>query len=470
VETPRADQIAIIPDRSNLNGFGMVLLLKTIPLVEYTEKLKRVDGIELGTVSINQHSRGQIRIFEEHDRPPSWEPSGADAAAWGRTTQVAQIWTRDEFYELMTPQESTGGGGGEWKLVKSFNHPYEMPPFALAKAHTTPSYDPAERYLPANEGLYRLKPFVDYDVTLGRKIAQEIALPFFWVRMKDGSWGQGEDGKRLVLSRSAASAAQQPEGAELVKVDFDLSPAFIDFLNRATEELGEAAPQTGFVEVGASTQPWTIRLGTEQANVEVRDLKLNAAVAINTMLANMALVMAKPADEGGIGEPVNVYGRVKQGKVEKRGLVSVDPKDIPTLQIEVDINPNSSAQQVAQAEHGRQLLDDPNVPLTREQYLEDFLHVADPGEQMELWEAEQIWLGTEEVPGVRTQVVRQALAREFVDYITIGPGGELVGTGGVAADPNDLVGAHGIRPDIAAEQVTTLPGMDAPLDVPGVVG
>ncbi len=464
VETPRADQFAVIPDRSNLNGYGMVLLLKSIPLIEYTEKLKRVDNIEVGTVSINQH-RKDIRIFQEEDRPTSWEPSGADAKAWGRTTQVAQIWTRDEFYELMTLQENTGGGGGDWKLVKSFNHPYEMPPFAIAKAHTTPSYDPAEKYLPANEGLYRLKPFVDYDVTLGRKIAQEIALPFFWMKMRDGSWGQGEDGKRLLLNRSAASAAQLPEGAELVKVDFDLSPAFIDFLNRATEELGEAAPQTGFVEVGASTQPWTIRLASEQANAEVRELKENAAVAINTMLSNMALVMAKPADEGGIGESVNVYGRVKAGKVEKRGLVSVDPKDIPTLQIEVDINPNSSAQQVATIEHGRQLLDDPNVPLTREQFAEDFMMVKDPAAHMELWEAEQIWLGTEEVPGVRTAVVRQALAKEFAEFITLGPGGELVGVDGVAADPNDLVGAHGIRPDIRAEQQSTLSELP-PLDVP----
>jgi len=435
VEVIHPAQFSFAEDQSTENGMAYALVLKVIPLVEYSDKLSGQDNLFL---SLNEEN-SSIRIFEEKERPAEWEPSAMNLEAWGHSVTVAQFWTRDEMYELVSPS-GAGASAGGFTLVKSFKHPYKMPPFALAKGLEAKNPDPALRFSPLMEGMFRIKPFYDYDRTMQRVLVEQIALPFYWIKLTDGSYMADDGGTRVSLNQSAASAQALPPGASLEKVDHNIDPAYIQSIERTLDELKESAPQTGFVEVGASTQPWTIRQAHDQANTEVKHAKASQARALRTMGRNMAYVMGLPAEEGGFGSTIYVYARVKNGQVTKQEAIGVEPEDIVTLEIEVDIDPNSTSQTVANIEHGRALLADPNVPLTTRKFLEDFMHSGDPDRTIIEWKAQ---MGFEQLaePGL----MQQAIAEMFGDQFVITSSGQFVGPDGSAVTPNQILEANGVE-------------------------
>lgn len=454
IEVPRADQIAFVEDRSTLNGLSTVVYMRDVGMIEYRDKLSR-QGIELGTVKQNASAR-RYAAYTERTKPDSWEPSGQNPEDWGKSITMCQVWTREEVYELIAPSER-GSVMSEWVLVKSSKHGYEMPPFAIIPADEFNEPDPALRYLPYLEGIYKLKPFVDYDNTVGRLLAHQIAMPFYWIRTQDG-FMMNEDGTRVVLSHNAAAAEALPPGAELVKVEMEMNPAFIEFLNRAGEMLDEAKPQSGNVDISASTQPWTLRYAEIIANVPILDYKLSLAKGIETMVQNMTLIMQKPASEGGIGEAVPVYARLRKGKVEEETLIAVDPEDIPSMQIEVDIKPQSTAQTIANEEHGRILVGDPNIPVTPLDWLKEYHGDDQADETYENWIAEETYRTS-----IQPIVIRGELAKRFSQLITVGPDGRFVGAGGVELSPEDVLSANGaqtaarVDPSVQAEGQSTNP-------------
>ena len=447
VEVIHPGQFAFTEDNSTENGMAYALVLRTIPLVEYSERVTRQDNLFL---SLNEENKN-IRIYEEKEKPADWEPSVINATNWTHSVTVAQFWTRDEMYEMVSP---SSGGGGSYTLVKSFKHPYNMPPFAVAKGLETKNPDPALRFSPALEGMYRIKPFYDYDRTMQRVLVEQIALPFYWVKLTDGSYMADDGGTRITLTQSAASATAFPPGASLEKVDHNIDPAYVQSIERTLQELKDSAPQTGFVEVGASTQPWTIRQAHDQANTEVRLLKANQARPIRTMARNMAHVMSLPAEEGGFGSTIYVYARVKNGQVDKREAIGVDPEDINTLEIEVDIDPNSTSQTVANVEHGRALLADPNVPLTTRKFLEEFMHVADPDREIIEWKGQMAYEQLAE-PGL----MQQAIAEMFGDQFVVTSSGQFVGPDGASATPQQVLEANGVQMNQGGSQSAMSPSL-----------
>jgi len=447
VEVIHPGQFAFTEDNSTENGMAYALVLRTIPLVEYSERVTRQDNLFL---SLNEENKN-IRIYEEKEKPADWEPSVINATNWTHSVTVAQFWTRDEMYEMVSP---SSGGGGSYTLVKSFKHPYNMPPFAVAKGLETKNPDPALRFSPALEGMYRIKPFYDYDRTMQRVLVEQIALPFYWVKLTDGSYMADDGGTRITLTQSAASATAFPPGASLEKVDHNIDPAYVQSIERTLQELKDSAPQTGFVEVGASTQPWTIRQAHDQANTEVRLLKANQARPIRTMARNMAHVMSLPAEEGGFGSTIYVYARVKNGQVDKREAIGVDPEDINTLEIEVDIDPNSTSQTVANVEHGRALLADPNVPLTTRKFLEEFMHVADPDRAIIEWKGQMAYEQLAE-PGL----MQQAIAEMFGDQFVVTSSGQFVGPDGASATPQQVLEANGVQMNQGGAQSAMSPSL-----------
>jgi len=455
MECPRADVISFIADRSMLNGMGMVLYTRTVPLVEYDDKLKK-DGMRAGWVSLNQYAK-TVRIYEEKSMPANYDPS-TDAESWGRGVVVAQLWSRDEGYELVAASDATGAAG-EFRLVKSWPHSFGMPPFAICRAGYTNHPDPRLAYAPALEGGYRLKPFVDRAITLHMAIAQQIALPFYYIKMASGEYMLDEaSGKPLMLSRDALAAMTLPSGAEIVELKPEMNKALIESLSMAVEDLRQALPDTGFVEVGASTQPWTIRLSQDQANTIVKMLKNAQARTIQIAARSIARDMQE------YGEPITVYAKVKGGKSQEETIVGIDPKDIPTLQIEVDIDPFSSAQAVANIEHMRAMVDDPLIPFDEWDFAEQALRVPDPDTYIEEHRArrtfvEQVWPASE----------KQELARRFGDTFVVTPDGAIVGPAGMQATPTDVLQGNGYRVATPTESVMpTLPTLNTPNTAPMV--
>lgn len=359
IEVIRPDQFAFIEDRSAENGLALAVVVREIALGPYRSALRRQDGLRLSANPAAPTDQPRLRIALESEAPQPDEPSGG---GWGDRLRVAQIWTRDEYYELAAPTAA----GAQWALIKAAEHPYEMPPFAIAPADVNDHPDPVRRWEPALEGVYRLKPLFDRERSLGRFLAEQAAIPIFWVQLASGAWELDADGARVELTADAAAAHTLPEGATLHKIDFELEPAFVEFLRMSAQELQAAAPDTGALapgEAGPNTQPHTLNILLGSRNAQVLQLKRRQAAALRAMLRNMALVMSKPLEEGGFGEPVWVFAKSRDGRLLKRSVVGVDPADIPSLDIEVHIDPWSQSQRVAIQEHGRARLNDPLDPL-----------------------------------------------------------------------------------------------------------
>lgn len=454
LEVIRPDMFSFIEDKSCENQIGLALVMRNVSLIEYFASLRDSDKIVL---SINDVDN-KIEVYEETEAPDRQDPSFT--VHWGKMLQVAQIWTRNECYELAKLQ---GESGEAWQIVKSFKHCYGEPPFWIAYADRVNHPDPARAYLPFAEGQYRVKPFFDHDMTLGRSIAEQIALPFFWVKLTDGSFMTDAEGNRVVLSKNALAAQALPAGAELVKVEFEMNPAFLQFLEMTGKELEDSSPDTGHVDYGASTQPWLFSMAQDEENLTIKRAKVEQAKAIRGMLRMQARVMSLPASEGGIGQTVYVYAKTKNGRIDRTTAIGVDPEDIPTLEIEVDINPRSSAQTIAAIERMRTWLSDPNMPFTEEDLLQEGFQDPNPQETIEAWRGEQIY-NEKILPGL----VDQELAKRFGDQFIVAPGMQIVGYGGDQVDPNAVLKANGVTP-VAPQAPTAKPGLPGALQAEAAV-
>ena len=384
IEVIRPDQFAFIEDRSAQNGLGLAVVVREIALGPYRDALRRQDNLHLSADPAAAQPR--LRIETHREAPQPHEPSGS---GWSDRLRVASLWTRDEYYELAAPASA----GSQWTLIKSHPHPYEMPPFAIAPADINDHPDPLRRWEPALEGVYRVKPLFDRERSLGRFLAEQSAIPLFWVQLATGAWELDDSGARVELTADAASVRTLPEGASLHKVDFQLEPAFVEFLRMSAEELRAAAPDSGVLdrgEAGPNTQPHTLNILLGSRNAQVLQLKRRQADTIRTMLRNMALVMSKPLQHGGFGEPVWVFAKSRSGRLLKDTVIGVNPADIPSLDIEVRIDPWSQSQRIAIQEHGRARLNDPLDPLDQRTYLEQYIGDEHPEAALRRYHAWQL--------------------------------------------------------------------------------
>jgi hypothetical protein len=379
IEVIRPDQFAFVEDHGSGNGLGLAVVLREVGLFEYRDRLREQDGLDLRLSAIA--GERSLQISRAAEAPLADAPSDA---GWGQRVQVAAVWTRSEYYELVALGWTRAGNGPraqgtprhEWTLIKSHPHPYEMPPFAIAEADTNDHPDMVRRWEPTLEGIYRAKPGYDYERSLGRFLAEQTAIPLYWIQLADGSWQTDTDGKRVELTPDAAAVQALPAGASLHRVEFRIDPAFVEFLRMSHEELISAAPDSGSVErgeIGPNTQPHTLNLLLGSRNLQVQQLKRAQTNAVSVMLRNMALVMSKPLADGGFGAPIWVFAKGRNGRLQRRETVCVEPSVIPSLDIDVWIDPYSSAQRIAVQEHGRARLNDPLDPLDQRAYLEQYI-------------------------------------------------------------------------------------------------
>lgn len=445
IEVVDAMTFYFVPDRSTDNGFGLCAIIREVPILDYRQGLT---GGEL-YLSLNE-ADSKILIYEEHDKPADWQTSQADS--WGKSVTVACLWTRDEYYELAKYSH-----GKNWEVVKSFEHLYGMPPFAIAEANTNGSPDPALNYEPTLEGVYRIKPFYDRAMTFYMVLAEMVALPYYYVQLGDGSYSLGADGQRLALSRHSLMQFQLPPGATLVKVEYQINEAVIRGLEFLRDEMVQAAPATGRAEISVSTQPWTARIQQAQESMEPARLVKSNSRAIRTMVRSLTIAFGEDAKKGGIGEPVYV---MVDGQP-----VGIDAEKWRDLIIEVDIDPHSAAERVTIAEHQASILVR-GLPFTERKFVEEGLGEPDASDFLTSWKAEQ-FSKTYIEPGLVAQILKE----EFGDMISIGPDGKMYGMGGQEVPPEQVLARNGVTPmQTSANGLNTGGSLTAPDTLPIATG
>lgn len=466
VEVIRYDQFAFVEDTSMQNGMAVGLVMRRVPFLAYSAKLREQDKLVLSV-----RAAGGIDIAEEREGPSQASPSGPGYRQGDqKDIYVIQLWDRYCCYELASY------AGSPFQMVKSFEHPYGMPPFELVTWDEYKHPDPLRRFLPACEGLFRLKPFYDHDMTLGRQIAEQIALPFYWIKLRDGSYQVDNQGKQIAFTRNALAAQALPDGASIEKIEFELNPAFVQFLQQTADELQRAAPETGSVEdIGASTQPYTIKLAQEQANPPVKQGKQNAARALRGMGRNMLTVMGLSEEKGGFGRPVPVSVSVGTGKKKRRKIAEIvpGPKTLDLVPLlEVDINPLSAAQNVTNMQFSREMLNDPLVPYTPRDFAEEAMGASDPDRVVMGYDAWQLYR-SEVYPTLSTGLLAQKFGKVF--YVT--PDGGFTNASGTPTTPEGVLGAQGFAfPQGGGSGVSPAAGplppampSPGPLNVPGTL-
>lgn len=430
-EVLRPDWVIPVEDRGPAPGLAAVAVFRTVPMLEYSASLRERDHKVL---SLNAQDK-RLRIYEEKEAPP--EEAGVDRQAWGKDVRVAQFWTRDDYYEVVTMARKPTN---EWLLVKSFAHHWDAPPFAFAYASRLNHPDPVKAYEPALQGVFRMKPSLDYERTLGRFGAEQTMLKRYWIELADGTFLTDTAGDKQILSQNAAQAKVLPAGAKLVAAQVSVDPAFVAFLKMSQDDVLDARPETGFVEVGSATAPHTVSMLQQQANSTVVRLSASMAGAMREALRSITARLSKPLSEGGPGESVMVYAKVKRGKVQPGTMTGVDPDRIPGLDLDVSLNPWSGSQRTALIEFGRGLLADPNVPLTDIDFVQDYMMEENATEVIAAYERRQ--LERQFLP----QLAQQTLAGRFAKRFVLTPQGTAAGVGGLEATPQQVLAANGWSP------------------------
>lgn len=436
-------ECGFVEDISAANGFGVFVRVKDVSFLDYNTAL-RADTNHV--ISLNEADK-RVMVGVERARPD--EGNSSSAGSWGPVgLRCAYVWSRTECYELV--QGTVGGEHTPWELVKSFKHPYEMPPFAIAYGHRNQHPDPVQQYEPVLEGLFRIKPGYDFVMALNEIIAQSIALPVWWIERGDGTPRLDDRGKPVVLARDQMHAAELQPGEKLVKAEFDLNPAFVQLMQLRQEELKDAAPSVGLSEVSSSTQAWSILLQQQQASIEPKALVMEQQRALRTMFRNMALVMGKNADDGGFGQPVYVYAKTQDGKVKADTAIGIDPADIPTLEVDVDINPRSAAEVITRTEHGLNLLKERVITLP--EFEGEYRGVENPAEVVK---DNLAWWSF--VDYVQPGIIKQELAKKYSAYVVLGPNGQFVGMDGQQVSPAQVLQQNGVQP-VQPPQQMGMPG------------
>lgn len=425
-------------DRSGKPGDRFDMLIRKVSLLDYCD----ANG-EAGELTTEE-------IEAEAAAPRAWMPSWIN---WdtdqGKDIIVYEFWTRDEYYEVVAQDGDDG-----MVVRKSFPHFYGRPLFWRIPAIEYNSADPMLKYEPLMEGLYRKKQAVDRINALFAVMAEKTALPYYyWKNTTTGAPALSEDGlSEIRFSRDSAAANKAPQGYELVKADpAEIQQALVEMRRDAIKDLLDAAPPTGQAEVTATTQPFAIKLQQEQASTVLKAVLRKQVAAFQSLFDCIAMLLAKPVEEGGYGETlyVNPSSVTSDGRriTDRSKTIGVDPKVIETLTINVNISGTSAAEQTTKTQIGIQLLGDPAIPLTRKYVLQNYFGIDRAEDMLEEWDSEQIFI-TKVKPGL----IDRELAKKYGGVFVVTPDGSPVGFGGKAVTPQDVLQQNGITPVVPPQQ------------------
>ncbi len=428
LEFPDPEQFSFTLDRDPRGGLARAVWVFEVGYLDYMAA-SEVD--EQGPTSMDADARDAAGIGREQPAPgmvqslgftnvPNFTLSSPD---WMKRCRVIQLWTRDAFYEIYEPP---GGAAKDSELRKAFLHDYGRVPFWIVPAHDGFQRDPVNRYEPYLEGLFRIKPFLDRQLTLVGGMSELTAMPImYYTQNANGMAPQLPDGNPQEEQSNSVGGTALPQGMGITTVPMNLTNGVAAFLMTLRQQEKEITPSTGIVSVEAQTQPWTARQMMAQANVGPSVLVENRRRVIqDCMNLWKDWHQRHPAEI--------MYARVP-GAAGK--IVSVDPKEIANIKISVAISKIGSAEQIAYMQTLLELYKGGFIKA--EDFYRDGMAIPNPHDYQLSLQAENVAKPYKDA--YLTAKLAQAMGAEFL----LGVNGQTLDSKGGQATPGDALAANG---------------------------
>ncbi len=381
----------------------------------------------------------KLRVYVSRSMPKP-EQSSPSVSASQDTVRVATIWTRDAWYEYVAPK--SGSDDTSWEYVDSGKHAWGRVPAAVVPAMLFNHPDLVWRYQPFLEGGYRRKPSHDRTIAIAKGLAEQIAIgQVLFTQTDKGAPALGQDGSPLDIQAGTESenAGVLPQGWGVTKLQYEMSPAFLEMLKFDQEEFKNSMPSTGIADISASTKPWSARIATQMANVLPKAAMMTQERALVEMCRSLAKDMSTPAEEGGMGGTMAAFSRDDAGKPTSN-VVSIEAGEIKSLDLDVSIDPVSSVEQITKMQHGLEIRNDPLAKLSYRDFAEEYAGWPDPEERAARWDAEQI-IETKIKPGL----IDMKVAEQYGSRVVVGLNGQFVGMGGQQVPTDQVLGRMGVQ-------------------------
>ncbi len=351
---------------------------------------------------------------------------GIDTPNYGHASdnvrvQVNQLWTRSHLYEWVE-----GAGVGK-RLVKSGKHGYRRIPYYLFAPLDTGHADLVWRFRSPLDGLYSVKEWADWVITIMSGIVENQKDPVMIDVLNDPSLSPlTADGSPSDDREGTVAARNGAPGTQPMVITQPMPQSIPQFTELVMQRMVEAAPDTGKVEAGANAPAWTMRLGQEQASREPRQF-VDAMAKSMQLAGQFRLYWHEDNGQRLIG-----YGGSKRNRP-----VVVMPEDLRNQKFQVFINPVSGAERVAIVEHNRELLTNQLI-LPRDFY--EAMGEKDPDDAAMRVKAYYL------AEPYRDARARARMAEKLGSAFLLGPGPEMLDSQGNGIAPEQVLQGKGYQP------------------------
>lgn len=433
-EVVDAQTVAFGEDRGIAEGPAWAVEVRQVGLIDYNDELRKADGV---VVALSEEN-SKLRIYEETNAPASWMPS---QGGYEHVVAICEVWTRDEFYELVTDYYVSGDipYSIAWEVVKAAKTPYKRVPYFKAIAIETGSSDPALRYLPIADRLYDAKPALDRVLELQDVLAERTSLNEVYFVNEAGALLRRDDesGDPVILSGNSLGSFQIPAGYKPVSVTREVNAGFVQMVQEKLRQAEESKPSTGRAEgTTGTTPPWTVNQLQAQENIEPSWYLDNLAACFRECFGMMIEVMS---DEAEFPDGVWTYASGKYASTKKGTLIGISSGEPRSLDVDVDISPTTASQRITTTELQRTLLNDPKWPITPLEALEKSGE-DDPNKKLAEWYGYKAF-EEQFLPAF----INQTLVALFGNMVLAGVNGQPVGPGGVPVPPEQVIQAGQAR-------------------------
>lgn len=420
-------------DRNPVGGMAAAVLSYEVGLLDYVEAVER-DEMSA------QEALEKLQIMAETPAPGLQDAGvtsviGADGPSSGdfdKRVTVHQFWTREMCYEIMDR-----GGDNNFEEVKAWPHEYEQVPFRIIPCTDTGDPDPVRRWLPAMEGIFRLKPFFDRFLTLTAGMAELTAMPLQYME-KTGTAPAPllESGDPANEAADTAGAGIVPDGFTMKQLKIEMGQAIAGVMQMLTDQLTKSEPGTGQADYTATTAPWLMRLAQTQANVGPKLMITNANDGFKWALNLIVDWHVRHPEEAMVA-----FERDDEGAVSSYTVKRVDPKELTTVAVGTSISPVASSEQITLGQVLAEYLGQGLIK--REDFYRDGLGKTNPQDYINALDAETAMRPAKQAWS------NARIAAELGSLFMQGMNGATLSAQGQEVPPEQALMANGWQPQVA---------------------